>query len=98
MVYRCFNKKAASNINKGRGLSYDVISENKEFAKELHKPIIRNLKNEKYIHLLQTIFEVLVILDMQLLSKFDKGIRFLLCITDIFSKYALQLLMLFRKS
>ena len=27
--------------------------------------------------------------DMQLLSKFNKGFRFLLCIIDIFSKYAL---------
>ena len=26
--------------------------------------------------------------DMQLLSKFDKGFRFLLCVIDIFSKYA----------
>ena len=26
--------------------------------------------------------------DMQLLSKFNKGVRFLLCIIDIFSKYA----------
>ena len=25
---------------------------------------------------------------MQLISKFNKGIRFLLCVTDIFSKYA----------
>ena len=25
--------------------------------------------------------------DMQLLSKFNKGFRFLLCVTDIFSKY-----------
>ena len=25
---------------------------------------------------------------MQLLSKFNKGIRFLLCVIDIFSKYA----------
>ena len=47
MVYRYFNKKAASNINKGRGLSYDVISENKEFAKELHKPIIRKFEKRK---------------------------------------------------
>ena len=44
---------------------------------------------------------------MQLISKFDKGLRFLLCVIDIFRKYAwvvplkekkvLQLLMLFRK-
>ena len=26
--------------------------------------------------------------DIQLLSKFNKGVRFLLCVTDIFSKYA----------
>ena len=26
--------------------------------------------------------------DMQLISKFNKGIRFLLCVTHIFSKYA----------
>ena len=26
--------------------------------------------------------------DMQLLSKFNKGIRFLLCVIDFFSKYA----------
>ena len=26
--------------------------------------------------------------DMQLLSKFNKGFRFLLCVFDIFSKYA----------
>ena len=26
--------------------------------------------------------------DMQLISKFNKGIRFLLCVVDIFSKYA----------
>ena len=25
---------------------------------------------------------------MQLLCKFNKGIRFLLCVTDLFSKYA----------
>ena len=28
------------------------------------------------------------LVDMQLLSKFNKGFRFLLCVTDIFSKYA----------
>ena len=26
--------------------------------------------------------------DMQLISKFNKGVRFLLCAIDIFSKYA----------
>ena len=45
--------------------------------------------------------------DMQLLSKYNKGYKFLLCVIDIFSKYAwviplkdkkvLVLLMLFKK-
>ena len=46
--------------------------------------------------------------DMQLINKFNKGFRFLLCVIDIYSKYAwviplkdkkkeLQLLMFFRK-
>ena len=28
------------------------------------------------------------LVDMQLINKFNKGIRFLLCVIDIFSKYA----------
>ena len=33
------------------------------------------------------------IADVQLLSKFDKGIRFLLCVIDVYSKYASVLLL-----
>ena len=29
--------------------------------------------------------------DMQLISKYNKGIRYLLCILDLFSKYALSI-------
>ena len=35
--------------------------------------------------------------DMQLISKFNKGSRFLLSVLDVYSKYALQILMLFKK-
>ena len=45
------------------------------------------LKNEKYIHLFETIFVDLA--DMQLVSKYNKKIQFLLCgIIHILSKYA----------
>ena len=37
-----------SNTNKGAGINSDI----KELSKELHKPISRTFKNEKYIHLL----------------------------------------------
>ena len=58
-------------------------------AEELHKPIIKKYKKEEFILHLKTVFEVGADLaDMQLISKFNKGFRSLLCIIDIFSKYA----------
>ena len=51
--------------------------------------LLENLKREKCILHLEIIFGLLILADMQLLSKFNKGFRFLLHIIDIFSKYAL---------
>ena len=50
--------------------------------------LLENLKKEKYIQHLKIIFVGADLADMQLLSKYNKGIRFLLCVIDIFSKYA----------
>ena len=47
--------------------------------------LLENLREEKFIHLLETIFDLA---DMQSLSKYNKGIRYLLCSIDFFSKYA----------
>ena len=55
----------------------------KELAEELHIPIIRQIEKKKkgrYTHLLWTY--------LRLISKFNKGFWFLLCVIDIFSKYA----------
>ena len=49
--------------------------------------LLKNLKEEKYIHQLKTIWGA-DLAYMQLISKFNKGIRFLLCAIDIFSKSA----------
>ena len=59
-----------------------------QLAEELGKPIIRELKKRK-VHspFLGNIWDA-NLPDMQLISKFDKGICFLLCHIDIFSKYA----------
>ena len=59
-------------------------------AKELHKPMIRKFKKRKvYSSFKDNIWGANIQLaDMQLISKFNKGIRFLLCVIDIFSKYA----------
>ena len=58
MVYKFFDKKSAS-LDKSKGSG--IINEpNYQLANELHKPIIRKFKKEKFIHLLETIFRVLI--------------------------------------
>ena len=60
---------------------------NKELAEDLHKPIFTKFENRK----VQSPFIDKIwgadLADMQLINKFNKGIRFLLCVIDIFSKY-----------
>ena len=46
---------------------------------------------EKYTHLLLTIFGGADLPEMQLISKFNKGFRILLCVIDIQSKNALAI-------
>ena len=94
MVYKFFDKKSTLLADKStKGSSVTVftnksVSQNQQLAKELHKLIIRNFKKRK----LHAIFKDNIwgadLADMQLISKFNKGVRFLLCVTDIFSKYA----------
>ena len=50
--------------------------------------LLGNLKKEKCILLLKIIFSGVDLADMQLISKYNKGIRYLLCAIDLFSKYA----------
>ena len=58
MVYKFFDKKSAS-LDKSKGSG--IINEpNYQLANELHKPIIRKLKKEKFIHHLKIIFGVLI--------------------------------------
>ena len=82
MVYKYFDKKTAESGIKS-------LQQNELLTEELHKPIIRKLnKKEKYIQHLKAILGVADLADMQLISKFNKGFRFLLCAIDISSKYA----------
>ena len=52
MVYKFFDKKSS-----GSGIANEP---NYQLANELHESIIRKFKKEKFIHLLQTIFGVLI--------------------------------------
>ena len=82
MVYNFFYKKTSGSSIKNENIS------NKELAKELHKPVIRKF-NKRKVHspFVDNICGADVA-DMQLISKFNKRFRFLLCIINIYSKYA----------
>ena len=94
MVYKFFHKKSASladKSTKGSGataLTNKSVSQNQQLAEELHKPIIRNFKKRKMHSVFKDNIWGADLADMQLIRKFNKGVRFLLCVIDIFSKYA----------
>ena len=74
---RDFDKKSTSLADKsatGSGIKNVNIS-NQELAEELHKPITDNIWGADLVN-------------MQLISKFNKGIHFLSCVIDVFRKYA----------
>ena len=80
MICKLFNKKSS-----GSGVATEP---NYQLANELHKQIIRKFKGRKvYSSFRDNIWEV-DLADMQSLSKCNKGIRYLLCAIDLFSKYA----------
>ena len=61
---------------------------NKELAEELHKPIIRKFNKRKIHSPFTDNICGADLADMQLMSKFNKGFRFLLCVIDICRTYA----------
>ena len=84
MVYKFFDKKS-----KGSGVvNTKLIPQNQQLGEELHKPIIKKFEKRKVHAAFKDNIWGADLADMQLLSRYNKGIRFLLCVTDIFSKYA----------
>ena len=73
MVYKFFDKKS-----KGSGVNIP-LEFNEQLAKELHKPIIRKLKKRKIYSGFKDNIWGTDLVDMQLISKLNKGFRFLLC-------------------
>ena len=82
MVYKFFDKKS-----KGSGIKTE-IKENQRLANNLHKPIIRKFRERKVYSSFKNSIWGVDLADMQLISKHNKGIRYLLCAFDFFSKYA----------
>ena len=86
IVYKFFDKKS-----KGSGVKHvstKLTPQNQQLVEELHKPIIRKFEKRKVHAAFKDNVWGTDLADMQLLSKYNEGIRFLLCVIDIFSKYA----------
>ena len=82
MVYKFFDKKSV-----GSGIN-TINSSSSILADEPHKPIIREFDKRKvYSQFKDNIWGV-DLADMQSLSRKNKGIKYLLCAIDLYSKYA----------
>ena len=74
MAYKFFDKKSSGGATENENIS------NKKLAEELHKPIIRYFKKRKVQSSFVDNIWIADLADIQLISKFNKGIRFLLCV------------------
>ena len=81
MVYKVFDKETS-----GGGIS--SVKKNEKSGEELHKTIIRKFRKRIVYSTFKDNIWGADLPDMQLISKFNKGFKFLLCVIDIFSKYA----------
>ena len=84
IVYKFFDKK--SKGSGGKHVNTKLAPQNQQLAKELHKPIIKKFEKRKVHAAFKDNILGADLADMQLLSNYNRGIRFLLCVIDIFSK------------
>ena len=80
IVYKFFDKKSS-----GSGISNEP---DYQLANKIHKPIIRRFKKRNVYSSFRDNIWGVHLADMQLLSKYNKGIKYLLHAIDFFSKYA----------
>ena len=94
IVYKFFDSKVASPDKKSEGSGAKNVNntkltpQNQQLAEELHKPIIKKIEKRMVHAAFKDNIWGADLADMQLLNRYNKGIRFLLCAIDIFSKYA----------
>ena len=94
MVYKFFDKKSTAEpgslerIGSGTERINKVKPSFSILADELHKPVIKKFEKRKvYSQFKDNIWGV-DLADMQSLSRKNKGIKYLLCAIDLYSKYA----------
>ena len=92
--YDGYQRGLASMVYKDSGVTLanksaiKSIPQNEQLAKELHKSIIRKFNKRKVYPTFKDNIWAADLADMQVISKFNKGLRFLLCVIDIYSKHA----------
>ena len=77
MVYKSFDKKTESGVNV-----------NEQPAEELHKTVIKKLKRRKVYARFKDNNWRADLAEMGSLSSRNKNVKYLLCVTDVFTKYA----------
>ena len=79
-VYKFFNERSKKVL--GRGI------ESKQLANELYKPIIKKFKRIKVYSSYKDNIWGVDLADMSFISRFNKRIKYLLCVIDLFSRYS----------
>ena len=84
LVYKFFDKKSM-----GSGTVKDTTkSSSSILADELHKSLIKKFEKRKVYSQFKDNISGVDLADMQSLSRKNKGIKYLLCAIDLYSKYA----------
>ena len=86
MAYKFFDSKVEGSGAKH--VNTKLAPQNQQLAEKLHKSIIKKYEKRNVHAAFKDNIWGADLADMQLLSRYNKGIRFLLCAIDIFSKYA----------
>ena len=91
MVHKFFDKKSTAGASSLEHIGSGVNTTKRSssiLADELNKPVIKKFNKRKvYSQFKDNIWGV-DLADMQPLSRKNKGIKYLLCTTDLYSKYA----------
>ena len=77
MVYKFCDKKTASRVRV-----------NEQLAEELHKPVIKKFKRTKVYARFKDNIWAADLAEMASLSSKNKNVKYLLCVIDIFTKFA----------
>ena len=77
MVYKFFDKKTGSRES--------VYA---DLAKEVHKPVIKRFQRRKVYARFKDKIRAADLAEMGSLSSSNRGFKYLLCVLDVFTKYA----------